>query len=288
MQPNNKIRPFSTNTDNKYSDSDVGTLPVIGTGAVEGGIANSKLYNSLSANTSLVACALADLIASQNQSITFGQETPIDTWLQAVKDTFATTLVVNSIINGTTTVGNATNVETNINGKPISSIFESDGTTVKNATNAIKKADGTFAGLRLDENNVLKVGDEIISRKKLLWSGNSSSVDLSAYDLQANDIIEFVMNGKYYKFVWNGAYTTLSYSEAYSTSVSSPVERASITIRNISVTLNTNNNKLVISVGTPVDVSYYSDGLSVGSAVKLNNINDGNNLTITKIYKIIE
>lgn len=288
MQPNNKIRPFSTNTDNKYSDSDVGTLPVIGTGAVEGGIANSKLYNSLSANTSLVACALADLIASQNQSITFGQKTPIDTWLQAVKDTFATTRVVNSIIDGTTTVGNATNVETNINGKPISSIFESDGTTVKNATNAIKKADGTFAGLRLDENNVLKVGDEIISRKKLLWRGNSSSVDLSAYDLQANDIIEFVMNGKYYKFVWNGAYTILSYSEAFSTSVSSPVERASITIRNISVTLNTNNNKLVISVGTPVDVSYYSDGLSVGSAVKLNNINDGNNLTITKIYKIIE
>lgn len=136
MQPNNKIRPFSTNTDNKYSDSDVGTLPVIGTGAVNGARADSKLYNSLSANTSLVACALADLIASQNQSITFGQETPIDTWLQAVKDTFATTLVVNSIIGGTTSAGNATNVTTKINGKPISSIFESDGTTVKNATNS--------------------------------------------------------------------------------------------------------------------------------------------------------
>ena len=35
-----------------------------------------------------------------------------------------------------TTVKNATNVTTNINGKAISSIFESNGTTVKNATNA--------------------------------------------------------------------------------------------------------------------------------------------------------
>lgn len=145
MQPNNKIRPFSTNTDNKYSDSDVGTLPVIGTGAVNGARADSKLYNSLSANTSLVACALADLIASQNKSITFGQETPIDTWLQAVKDTFATTLVVNSIIYGTTTVGNATNVKTNINGKPISSIFENDGITVKNATNSTNSNFATYA-----------------------------------------------------------------------------------------------------------------------------------------------
>lgn len=136
MQPNNKIRPFSTNTDNKYSDSDVGTLSVIGTGAVNGARADSKLYNSLSANTSLVACALADLIASQNQSTTFGQETPIDTWLQAVKNTFAVANDLKKVVNGTTTVKNATNVETNINGKPISSIFESNGTTVKNATNS--------------------------------------------------------------------------------------------------------------------------------------------------------
>lgn len=50
---------------------------------------------------------------------------------------------IDDIVDGTTTVANATNatnatnannVTTNINGQPISSIFESDGTTVKKAT----------------------------------------------------------------------------------------------------------------------------------------------------------
>lgn len=51
---------------------------------------------------------------------------------------------ITNITNGTTKVGkagaadNATNVTTNINGKAISDIFESNGTTVKNATNANK------------------------------------------------------------------------------------------------------------------------------------------------------
>lgn len=184
MQPNNKIRPFSTNTDNKYSDSDVGTFPVISTGAVNGARADSKLYNSLSANTSLVACALADLIASQNQSITFGQETPIDTWLQAVKDTFATTLVVNSIINGTTTVKNATNAT--------------------NATNAIKKTDGTFTGLQLDENGVLKVGDIIIPQHKTIFkptnplpfefNNNKYSATILNLGLKEGNVVKIVVN----------------------------------------------------------------------------------------------
>lgn len=43
---------------------------------------------------------------------------------------------ITNITNGTTKVGNATNVTTNINGKAISSIFEDDGTTVKEATHA--------------------------------------------------------------------------------------------------------------------------------------------------------
>lgn len=57
-------------------------------------------------------------------------------------DTNATSIT--NITNGTTKVGkagtadNATNVTTNINGKAISDIFESNGTTVKNATNANK------------------------------------------------------------------------------------------------------------------------------------------------------
>lgn len=78
----------------------------------------------------------------------------------------------------------ATNVTTNINGNAISDIFESNGTTVKNATNAdnaIKKTDNTYGGLMLDENGVLKFGDIIIPQKKTLWTGStlvSNSVDI--------------------------------------------------------------------------------------------------------------
>lgn len=48
----------------------------------------------------------------------------------------ATTKMIQNILDGTTTVGNAANVTTSINGHAISLIFETDGVTVKNATNA--------------------------------------------------------------------------------------------------------------------------------------------------------
>lgn len=56
---------------------------------------------------------------------------------------------ITNITNGTTIVGKATDVKTSINGKEITSIFETNGTTVKNATNASSAdtANRTKAGL---------------------------------------------------------------------------------------------------------------------------------------------
>ena len=74
------------------------------------------------------------------------------------------------------TVGNATNVTENINGTPITDIFENDGTTVKKATQAIEDEDGnnipdTYA-------KISDVGTD------LLWSGKlygTQTVELDTY-----------------------------------------------------------------------------------------------------------
>ena len=90
MQSNNKLRPFSTNTTNIYSDSDLDSLSVIGTGAPSsvGAIADSKLYNSLSATTTLACTALIDFVAAQNPSVNFGQTLSIDNWISSINNSF--------------------------------------------------------------------------------------------------------------------------------------------------------------------------------------------------------
>ena len=86
---------------------------------------------------------------------------------------------------------NATNVTTTINGNAISDIFENDGTTVKNATNAVVNSNGSFSSLTLDSNGILKIGDIIIPQKQLLWTGQTTSnLNLSQYGLNVGDIIE--------------------------------------------------------------------------------------------------
>lgn len=176
MQANNKLRVFSGNTANRYTDSDIATNPTIGTGAVNQAVADSKLYNSLSLTTTLAVTSLIDFIAAQNPSVQFGQDLAIDDWITAVNNSLVSlsaytanktatdTNIANNlsqinqlkngtikagdatkfagrtaaqVFNGTTaTVNNSVNVTTNINGKAISTIFESNGTTIKNSTNA--------------------------------------------------------------------------------------------------------------------------------------------------------
>lgn len=93
---------------------------------------------------------------------------------------------------------NATNVTTNINGNAISDIFESNGTTVKNATNAdnaIKKTDNTYGGLMLDENGILKFGNIIIPQKRSILSSpvyvsSAHKIIPLSESLKSGDIIE--------------------------------------------------------------------------------------------------
>lgn len=84
MQSNNNLRPFSTNTTNIYSDAQLDTLAEVKQGAISGAAADSKLYNSLSACTSLLSTAITDFLALHNPDITFGQTLPIESWISAV------------------------------------------------------------------------------------------------------------------------------------------------------------------------------------------------------------
>lgn len=108
MQGNNKLRVFSGNTSNYIADADLDGATVQ-TGAVNGGAAASNLYNSLSLTTTLACTSLIDFVAQYNPSITFGQTTPIETWITAVGNAIASKTSVDNIVNGTTTVMNATN-----------------------------------------------------------------------------------------------------------------------------------------------------------------------------------
>lgn len=71
-----------------------------------------------------------------------------------------------------TTVKRATDVTTNINGKPISNIFESNGTTVKLASNAINANNTTTVqNVDLSDNTKSQFGTNILLKKVVLWSG---------------------------------------------------------------------------------------------------------------------
>ena len=89
-----------------------------------------------------------------------------------VKNTIDT--LEESIADGTAVVAEAThaanadNLTSTINGKPISDIFEDDGTTVKNATNAVNAIvnhDGTYSGFTKDESGFLKTGNEVVLKE---------------------------------------------------------------------------------------------------------------------------
>lgn len=98
-------------------------------------------------------------------------------------------------------------------------VVNSGGTSDVIVPNAIANSDGTSSGLSQDANNVLKVdGTEIVSKKKLLWSGdlsNSSalattgiSVNISSAGLTYKQNTHYEIQGYYsttsgtYKNYW--------------------------------------------------------------------------------------
>lgn len=143
----------------------------------QGDTANSTSITNIINGTTVVGKATSD--GSGNNIVnTYATKT------QLSEETSARTTAYNqlntnitNIVNGTTTVGNATNVTTNINGNAIASIFESDGVTAKNATNAT-----TASNYNQSSGTILNKFNEIDERLTSLGF-KSGSVEL------ADDII---------------------------------------------------------------------------------------------------
>lgn len=201
MQGNNKLRVFSVNTSNYISDADLDGA-VVQSGAVNGGVAASNLYNSLSLTTTLACTSLIDFVAQYNPNITFGQTTPIDTWITAVGNAIASKTSVDNIVNGTTPAANATNVTTNINGKAISTIFESNGTTVKNATNATNV---NISNLNTGDNAIVnfQLGNGTAYNKTINNVENSNTVQNVDFSEEESAVFGNYTVQKY-KTLWEG------------------------------------------------------------------------------------
>lgn len=114
MQANNNLRVFSGDATNVIADSNLETA-VVTNGAAFGAVASSALYNTLSKLTTLACTSLIDFVALQNPSVTFGQDTPIENWITAVNNAFASksdlTTLTNGLTNGTTVVQKSTYAE---------------------------------------------------------------------------------------------------------------------------------------------------------------------------------
>lgn len=120
---NNKLRILSGNsttdgaTYKRLSDTDLASATAQN-GAAYGQTANSALYNSLSLSLSLPVVAFVECLAEANSLTNFGQGLAIENWISSIKNTFALkstvdalSTSVDNIINGTTTVGSATEAQ---------------------------------------------------------------------------------------------------------------------------------------------------------------------------------
>lgn len=95
--------------------------------------ASAIRVNTALRQANLVSAALMNALLPDNQTLNYRNDIP--TVANAI-NTALTSKIQTTKVNNASNADNATNVTTNINGKAISSIFESDGTIVKNATNA--------------------------------------------------------------------------------------------------------------------------------------------------------
>ena len=93
---------------------------------------------------------------------------------------------ITNITNGTTEAGKATNVTTNINGKAISSIFESNGTTVKEATHATSANSATTATTANKVANALTINGQLgLDATSVVYDGSEAkSLRFNSADFQ--------------------------------------------------------------------------------------------------------
>ena len=161
MQGNNKLRVFSGEASNVIADSNLETA-VVKNGAVFGSVASSALYNTLSKLTSLACTSLIDFVALQNPSVTFGQETPIESWITAVNNAFASksalTTLQTGLSNGTVVVNKSTN---DANGNNIANTYA-------------KNSDFTSSSRT-------QFGDYVISKKKLIYNAGGAISDNATF-----------------------------------------------------------------------------------------------------------
>lgn len=270
MQSNNFLRPFSTNTTNIYSDSDIATLSVIGTGAVNNAIADSKLYNSLSATTTLACTALIDFVALQNPSVNFGQTLPIDNWISAVTNAFATKQSVDDIIDGTT--------------------------VVEKASKSILNNDGTYSGFVRNANNVL--GIDVVSNTyiRTYIPQQFNPIELQCGDTMAtllnnvgnNDIFEIYFS--FYGNQYDGSSHKCVVYPYYSNSSTVLNSRGSLTV---TLQLNIVASPLVFAqMNAEINNSSLQCKLRVftlnGPNFALTDLSDAFSFVVNKINKIIE
>lgn len=184
-------------------------------------------------------------------------------------------------INKDTEIKNATNVTGTIAGKEIEDIFEDDGVTATKAKNVIDNGDGTRSEF-IKDNNVLKVGDEIIARRKLFWSGA-----LTTSNVSNSFTIDKRFEKKKYLFVWQAddyqfetivdmskltSHSNPAFAQFFAFNMTSNSGTTSIRSVHFSPVLNSNN-------------------FSVNSAWARHNDVYGLNhwqITLTKIYEIID
>lgn len=272
MQPNNKLRQFSGDTTNILSDSEYES-DVVTQGAGKNTVANSALYNSLSKSTTGITTAVADFIASQNPSVEIGQNSNIETLISAVNNAIPTKSYTQNAIN---TLSNGIQ----------------DGTIIANNATKIQNVD-------LSDNTPSEFGNNIISKKKLVWTGNLSSSALNPIIALTDTISQgnkYVVEG-----YTNFTDTTASYSGKRYFSVN-------IIVNNIGLYDSSKTNYSQCSVSSDVFYITSANGITTSSnSYALNisaisnsqfrvadatNINGGSGsnrtLVFEKIYKIIE
>ena len=212
---------------------------------------------------------------------------------------------------------NATNVTTNINGNPITDIFESNGLTVKNATNAanatnatnaanatnatnaIKLPNGTFEAFTKNNNNVLFANGIICSTFELLYDSvttptyitEAQGITLNNDIDTSNDIIIFDIsyngsdNNHTYvvanNSLWGSNILNLTYKGGIVTKMAD--KESSISYYSANVVYNNRNITLLANsyLSAVINITFPANG-NVTSTY-----NDLNGISVNRVYRLI-
>ena len=162
-----------------------------------------------------------------------------------------------------------------------------NATNATNATNAIVNNDGSFSGFTQTANNVLNVGNEIITKKILMWSGNAyptdrNPLDISYLNFNSGDLMEI-------KVEWNQAYydTTFLTMEYPASGGYNDKNVCVIQIQQAPPALLVHQGKLSVYDSSKT-IKFSSMRFLTISSEGISWVAEGNLPSITAIYKIIQ